>query len=163
MLKLIVFRHGEASLNYSDDKARALTARGQQQVHTSIEANVADIAGSRVLLHSPYLRARQTAALINARLQYSEVTSVDWLTPSSAVSEAIESLYAEFLIKNCASITLVTHLPFVTGFIESLCGLTRGSMVMGTGSVACIEMEVVARGCGELKWQFHPDRCCVTE
>lgn len=152
---LYVFRHGEAGPARSSDADRSLTAFGRNQILAKGRAKEAELSSAEVVLHSPLIRAWESADLLKNELQINQSKCVDWLQPSSNPVAAIDSLFL-LQSQNCwQSAILVSHLPFVSSFIELLCGLPAGRIAMSTGSVVALETEVIARGCTRLIWQLY--------
>jgi len=155
-VKIFVFRHGEAELSFGDDTLRQLTSHGRQQVEDSLRKKSEILKSTDTVLTSPLVRAQQSGEILQCFLPAAEVRAVDWLTPSSSPKDAIQQLSDLQEKRKISVIALVTHLPFVADFIETLCGLQRGSIRMTTGSLVAIETDVIAKGCAELCWQYHP-------
>src|SRR5690606_22366786 len=108
------------------------------------------VAPSR-LISSPYVRARQTADIIAARFPQVTRFELDSITPDGEPAEVIEEL-ARLGVDD--DWTLVSHMPFV----DLLCGLLVDGQryPFPVGSVACIELEVMAAGGGRLLWLCSP-------
>lgn len=150
-MRLYIVRHGEAEGQVTTDQARALTSRGREDV-AQLWQVLAErgVAPSR-LISSPYVRARQTADIIAAR--FPQVTRVELgsITPDGEPAEVIEELAG---LGAGDRWTLVSHMPFV----DLLCGLLVDGQryPFPVGSVACVELEVMAAGGGRLLWLCSP-------
>ena len=156
MVNVYVFRHGEAEHNFHSDCERNLTQNGRAQIRDSVSQHLPHLQSVGLVLTSSLVRAKQSGEIITSSLNLAGAQEVDWLAPASSVSEAVECLQKVVLNSGHNAIVLVTHLPFVASFLESLCGLNRGAIVMPTGSVAAINAEVIAASCAELRWHCHP-------
>jgi len=154
-VKLYVFRHGEAGHAYTSDSDRQLTEKGRYEIQSKAQAKAEELKAAEIILHSPLVRARQSAEVLKEFLSTPVVKCVDWLKPGSRVSFAVEALFQLQEREEWQSIILVTHLPFVSSYIEQLCGLSAGRIAMSTGSVVALETEVIARGCARLNWQLY--------
>lgn len=154
-MELFVLRHGEASYSACSDESRELTGFGRLQVQQVARQKISELGNVRLVLSSPLLRAQQSADIFLAYITAAQTHSVDWLKPDANVQTAIESLCLTQQQKAWQSIVLVTHLPFVTSFVESLCALDCGRVSMNTGSFIAIDCDVIAPGCGELRWQLN--------
>ena len=107
-MKLYIVRHGEASAAADGDEP-ALTATGIEQARAAGQILFAEDPG--LLLHSPKLRARQTASQILA-LCPTASQEVACLLPSATaydVAATLEVVEAE----GVESVVLVSHLPLV--------------------------------------------------
>ncbi len=119
MPTLYVLRHGEAESTSPNgsDHARKLTAVGLNDIRRQTDTIFAH-DGERVdaIYHSPYVRAKQTAATVNAALG-APLEPFPGLTPSGSVDAALD-----FLAGNNADILLVSHLPLVSDLVHRLAG-----------------------------------------
>lgn len=154
-MELFVLRHGEASYSGCSDESRELTGRGRLQVQQVLRQKLSELENVQLVLNSPLMRAQQSADIFLAYIPDVQRHSIDWLKPGSNVLKAIQSLCLMQQQKELRSAVLVTHLPFVASFVESLCGFQSGSVSMDTGSLIAIDCDVVASGCGELRWQLN--------
>lgn len=150
-MRLYIVRHGEAERQITTDDARALTARGREDV-ASLWDNLAErgVRPSR-LLSSPYVRARQTADIIAERFPGVARAELGMITPEGdplAVLAELERIGAQ------DSWTLVSHMPFV----DLLCGAATdgGRYPFQVGAVACVDMEGLLPGAGRLRWLIGP-------
>ena len=150
-MRLYIVRHGEAEGQVTTDQARALTSRGREDVAQLWQALVALGVSPSRLISSPYVRARQTADIIAARFPQVARVELDSITPDGEPAEVIEEL-ARLGVDD--GWTLVSHMPFV----DLLCGLLVDGQryPFPVGSVACVELEVMAAGDGRLLWLCSP-------
>ena len=110
---LTLWRHGEAG-SAATDEARALTARGRDEVVAMAQdyaawAGESALAPVSLLLHSPYRRTVETAALLGELLGPGSVKVVPSLAPGAYPEAFSESDYAEH-----EHIVMVSHQPFVS-------------------------------------------------
>ena len=150
-MRLYIVRHGEAEGQITTDQARALTPRGREDVAQLWDALAQrGIAPSR-LISSPYIRARQTADIIAARFPQVARAEMDSITPDGGPEAVVEELLRLGVGDGW---TLVSHMPFV----DLLCGwLVDGQRYpFPVGSVACVELEVLAACGGRLLWLRSP-------
>lgn len=134
-MKLWVLRHGEAEARANSDAERRLTGHGREQVLFS----AARLLGQplQAIYASPYVRAQQTAALVQGALGFAEpVRTVPWLTPDSDVQQVIgeiEGLGLEHVL-------LVSHQPLVGALVSLLeHGHLQQPAAMSTASLAELE------------------------
>ncbi|SET45814.1 phosphohistidine phosphatase SixA [Thorsellia anophelis] len=162
-MKVIIMRHGEASMNAPSDDARPLTQRGilqSQQVGAWL-ANEDQLPD--YVWVSPYLRAQQTWQTIRAELS-SEVTvkTCSDITPNGHAQKVAKMIH-EFITEinqmqgneesNFASsktLMIVSHLPLVGYLVEELC-VDEVAPMFGTSDLACVMIH--ANREGELIWQ----------
>lgn len=141
-MRLWLLRHGEAEARAPSDEQRELTAAGRAAVVRSAQALSG--AGLQLILTSPYVRARQTAALVQGQLGWpDEPRLADWATPDGAPEQALNELARLEL----AELLLVTHNPFVgelAGWL--LHGHRQAPVAMGTASLLCLEAPLPLAG-----------------
>lgn len=149
-MKLWVLRHGEATLQASTDALRPLTDHGSKQVlHNATFLQGQPLAG---ILASPYLRAQQTAQLVQQALGGTvAMQTVPWLTPDSEPDDALAELG-----QREGNWLLVSHQPLV-GTLLGL--LERGELTspwpMGTAALAELEGEGALAGLMTLRALHH--------
>jgi len=150
-VKLFILRHGEAEPYRADDETRQLTDRGRAQVEQVMMA-CADKFPAAVQVHvSPFIRAQQTAAIALAHLRGPAAVTDALITPAgnpNVFIQHLEKIQSDVVL-------LVSHQPFVGLLAEYLCGAARNEIVFDTATLACIDLEWVAAGCGELRWLKH--------
>ncbi|MEH3023190.1 MAG: phosphohistidine phosphatase SixA [Pseudomonas oryzihabitans] len=149
-MKLWLLRHGEAEARAPSDELRELTLAGQAAVLRS--ADQLHAADLQLILTSPYVRARQTAALVQRQLAWiGEVREVPWATPEGHPERALlelERLGVERLL-------LVTHNPFVgelAGWL--LHGHRQAPVPMGTACLLGLEAPLPLAGGFDLRSRF---------
>lgn len=153
-MQLWILRHGRAEPFQDIDASRALVTSGRQEVRHMVTQQRHKMPAVSEVWVSPYVRARQTAAIAREALgglsarceQVSEL-----LLPEARVSSLIEALYQSGL----DSVLLVSHQPLESTLLDVLCGPAE-THYMQTASLAAVELEVVAAGMGRLQWLEHP-------
>ncbi|WNK21377.1 phosphohistidine phosphatase SixA [Halomonas piscis] len=148
MSYLWIMRHGEAA-DGSPDSARPLTADGEQQA--SLMANRlaercrADDAAVTRIVTSPYLRARQTAAIMGEALGVA-VETLSGITPEDS-----PQAFCDWLVNQSGNLLMVSHMPLV-GALAGL--LVEGREDQGrafpTAGIAELDADVWAAGCARL-------------
>lgn len=141
-MNLWLLRHGEAEQRASTDEARKLTSHGQHEVllvALHLKNKPIDL-----ILHSPYLRAMQTAELVIKTIGYTgKVQQAAWLTPDDDPYKAIKEL-DKLAEKN---ILIVSHQPFL-GVLAAL--LTDGShqfpLSLRTAELLAMDGEMIGLG-----------------
>lgn len=162
-MKLYILRHGEAAdrpLDGStDDSQRPLTAWGENQLKQLVLSCGDRLLDVNQVVSSPYLRARQTAAIIMRLLKgqsqwhdQHELLISPTITPGGTLAETgvfVESLES----KECL---LVSHLPLVEHLIVFLTD-NELPRPMGTANLVALEVNAFVRGGAELLWSEQPD------
>jgi phosphohistidine phosphatase len=147
-MKIYVMRHGEAQVSAANDMQRALTPFGQEQSRASAQWLQSTYLGDRVIdraLVSPYLRTKQTFAELSATLKVSEVEYTKDIIPSGIVTLAHDYLDTCLdATPNTQNVLLVSHMPFVSYFVDVLCGRSD-SPLFATGAIAVIEYDIASK------------------
>lgn len=146
-MKLLVMRHGEAELNARSDSDRSLTSFGRAQV--VVVARRLSQMGLQVeeSMVSPYLRARQTAAIMSQTLGgfWPEQVS-DAITPNQSPEKAAVAIAECF--DNIGIGLVVMHQPIISRLLYYLTGQDQS---METANLAVIEAPKILLGCCELE------------
>lgn len=154
MVNVVIMRHGEAQPQAADDSQRMLTAQGQAEVKHMAAWLAEHYAAFDYMWVSPYIRTRQTAAL----LQETQATKCQLQVNSSLVPEGIAAeildqydlLLAE---QPNAKVLLVSHMPLVSFLVEAFTQPGQAP-IFSTAGVSCIDYHP-ARG-GKLIEQHSP-------
>jgi len=149
-MQLYIMRHGDALMQAQTDAERPLSDHGKAQVAKMVP-HLEHLIPANVIA-SPYLRAQQTARIVCDGLGLKGFEIQDTITPEGdpfAVLRLLES-------RRDDSLLLVSHQPLV-GILLGL--LVDGDMasgyMMGTASVAAMNMSYVGPGQAELAWLRH--------
>jgi len=134
------------------DCQRHLTGRGILETEAILNRQLNALQAIGHIWASPYVRAQETANLAQRVLPHLEIQTTELLTP-----EANPQLLANSLANSgIESVLLVSHQPLVGVFLDWLVGLEPGSQRLGTSALACIEADIIAADCGQLKWVVQP-------
>ncbi|MCH7369829.1 phosphohistidine phosphatase SixA [Aeromonas sp. MR16] len=151
-MKIYIMRHGQAGMNAKTDELRPLTEQGiEESIHMArwLAPQLADSLS--LVLHSNYLRARQTWLAIAPELpEAAMVEESGEITPYG--DPAFVASYLTTLAAQHDSILLVSHLPLVGYLVQSLCP-AAGAPMFATSGLACIEWQ---NGKGVLLWLEGP-------
>ena len=141
-------RHGKAGEGFPDS-VRELTPRGRRDVAMVVSHRADDLSVLEKVVHSPLVRAGQTAqiALENLTIRPGVVES-DLITPDSDVEEFCDYLAGESEVQ-----MICTHNPFVADLVSYLTGK---SISMPTASLAALEFDTPAAGRARLMWLDTP-------
>ncbi|MGB0734172.1 MAG: SixA phosphatase family protein, partial [Pontibacterium sp.] len=91
-MKYFFLRHGQAGWDAPSDAARQLTPKGEHDVCEVIKHHQTQLAGIELIVHSPMVRARQSAYLAGQWLNVSQyVEDIHW-TPNRSIEEAYAAL-----------------------------------------------------------------------
>lgn len=151
-MEVFIMRHGEAEARAATDAQRQLTEDGIQQIHFMATEYGHLLSGVDAVWSSPYIRAQQTASIMAESLG-KEIVTQPFLPPNGNPIEVLGALeqYRQ------QTLLLVSHQPLVSILIDGLAGLEPGSHRMCTGALTCLETEVYANNCCDLKWLHHPE------
>ena len=110
----LIMRHGEASWSAPTDFDRPLTSEGREQLVAMVKQRQRQLRGISKIVCSPYLRTRQTAAIIAASLNNVDILYDNQLTPENTIAEAIVALEKHW----CDQLLVVTHQPLIGNLIS---------------------------------------------
>ena len=158
-MELYFLRHGKAvELSDSgapDDFHRALTPKGVEEM--SAEAEGLRQLGIRLdlILTSPLVRARQTAAIVAERLSPKKgLVETELLAPECDLNQ-LRGLLEQH--KGCDSIMLVGHEPDFSTLVGELIGPQGARVEMKKGGLAVLHVRGSVRaGGGLLQWLAPP-------
>ncbi len=146
MMKLLLMRHGEASWDAAADRMRPLTPRGALVVRQQAELLHHKRLLPDVILHSDFLRAQQTAAIVAQVLQCDRLEESESWQPDVDPQAAVATLerYADESL-----VLVVTHMPLVGRVSGLLCeGRAGGGPAFSTAALQLLELEWPAAGVG---------------
>lgn len=151
-MRIWILRHGQAEPMAPTDAQRSLTDTGRAEAITMAR----QLAGEPldVILASPYVRAQQTAALVQQTIGYTRsIATAAWLTPDDDPRQAVEYLGE----RSEANLLLVSHQPLVSQLVSLLVeGHRQGHYPMPTAGLACVDLDVAASGLGSLSSLLSP-------
>ena len=150
-MQVFIMRHGEAAAGATSDAARQLTEEGREDVVTIVTRYQDELKLADEVWCSRYTRAQQTAELV-ADIIDKPVVIQDWLTPTDNIDRVLNELREA----DQKTIFIVSHQPLVGILVDSIANLEPGRYRMGTAAIACIETDVMAHGCGDLRWLHQP-------
>lgn len=146
-MKLMLLRHGEAGFDAPSDQQRTLTANGVVRLRTMLAGARAEFVGLPVVVHSPYLRTVQTAALVSEVADQAQLQVEPLLVPESQPQAVVDWLAAQ----SEPVLLLVTHQPLIGQLVSLLCeGDLYRPEPMLPGAMAVIDLPLPAAGLGRL-------------
>jgi phosphohistidine phosphatase len=157
-MKLIIMRHGEAEALRRDDESRCLTLLGKEQAKQAgiwLAQNLGEQVPIDLALVSTYTRAQQTYVEVQKQLKVSnQQQSTDVLPSSNAQVAHDYMLDIVMQEQQISSLLIVSHMPFVSYFLEEV-HAQRRSTLFDTSSIVILDYDPVARA-GEMDKIYHP-------
>ena len=156
-MNLFILRHGLAiepgTHRLSSDAERPLTPKGKQKVAEVARAMKAMEISFNLILTSPYVRAKQTAEIVAAKLHAQKrLEFADELKPGGSMDELIERIReADGAPEN---VLLVGHEPYLSNLISLLVfGDMGASITMKKAGLCKVSAERLECGrCASLEW-----------
>ena len=150
-MKLYILRHTTASDVAASDADRELTNEGQREARVAGDALAELGVKPKHIFSSPLVRARQTANLVAKALDFSgEAEVLDELkngTPTGSLLKALKTY------ESANEVLLVGHIPSLSDHLAALIGAESAEgLPLGKGSVACVELQQLKAGAGQLRW-----------
>lgn len=157
-MKILLMRHGEASVEAKRDFDRKLTPKGREVVDwRGAQLKEQGIVVAKLVV-SPYIRTLETAELIQAKLGGVERVESNRITPDVIIDEALAELRdqtsggkLDVLSEEAGAVMVITHQPLIGILIEYLTGHARP---MHPGDMVMIETPAIAAGFGEIVCEF---------
>jgi len=150
-MKLYLLRHATAVDIAPSDAERELTREGREEARIAGDAFAEMGVKLSHILSSPLLRARQTAEITAKALEFPcDVEFLEELannTTTAVLLKTLKPLAAD------GEILLVGHMPALSEHLAALIGAESAqAFPLGKASVACIELEQLRAGAGQLRW-----------
>jgi phosphohistidine phosphatase len=150
-MKLYLVRHATASDIARSDAERELTREGREEARI-VGVALAKLGGkpSRVW-SSPLVRARQTAEIAAQAAKFrGKVELLDELANGTSTPALLKMLQSH---SSEEEVLLVGHMPSLSDHLAALIGSkSPQGLPFGKGSAACIEMDELRAGRGQLRW-----------
>ena len=153
-MKLWLVRHGDATDpdHGSSDHARQLTDMGRRQVSQLTRWLLEREDAPELILHSPLVRARQTAEAIAGEISEGAIVMEERLL-SPGVQTA--NLLRRLSDSGAKRIVCVGHQPDMSHCLAEMVG--GGRHLYSPGTIAGVEFgSVVTPGAGGLRWLADP-------
>lgn len=151
-MKLFIVRHAlaEAIQPGATDEDRRLTVSGEQQMQRAVKGLRTLIDRLDLILHSPFVRTRQTADIIATYIDCREQRNAVWLAAGTPVEQQLAELTQLTASQWVAS---VGHEPDVTLLANVFSRPTQVVPAFDKGSICCIEFDgPPAPQQGHLSW-----------
>lgn len=149
-------RHGEAVLDAPSDAVRPLTLCGRDESRLMaawLNTKSVDVDIEWVLV-SPYLRAKQTLAIVREAMMLPEEEVLPELTPSGN-TEYVSGYLQALTMRGVKCVLIVSHSPLVGYLVAELCPEESPPMFV-TSSIANVKL--AGNGHGKFKWQVSPSQ-----
>ncbi|WP_415884099.1 phosphohistidine phosphatase SixA [Neptuniibacter sp. QD34_54] len=146
-MNFFLMRHGEAEFFAESDAQRKLTPEGVERLRSRLKTAVSYLKGVDCVIHSPYVRACQTAEIVNQQLGGVEQFVSELWTPESNPANALAFLESF----ESRSPLVVTHMPLIS-YVEAICceGSAHNPAAFSCGEIAQLEADWPAAGLGRL-------------
>jgi len=152
MLVFLV-RHGIADQGSRTDQERRITPEGIAQNRSVINKFCLRSPLLEKGFVSPFERAKQTAIDFSLAFPGIEFEETSLITPDADPYDALNLLEEN----QEGNVIFVSHNPFLSCLASLLVdGTIQSNRQIGTSNVLCIMMNIVAPGCGELKYVLEP-------
>jgi phosphohistidine phosphatase len=150
-MKLYLLRHASASDVAPNDTERELTREGREEARVAGAALAELGVISSHILSSPLVRARQTAEVAAEAMEFpGNVEPLDELANGASTSSLLKALRPR---ASAGEILLVGHMPSLAEHLAALIGAKDAqAFPLGKASVACVELEQLRTGTGQLRW-----------
>jgi phosphohistidine phosphatase len=152
-MRLLIIRHAEAvPPGTMRDAERPLTANGVQTFTAAAKGLARLVPAPDVLLSSPALRARQTAALI------STVWNIDVAEEPALASGSLDRILGALELQpQDATIAVVGHEPTVSTVVAELSGMVSPDSVrFELGAAALLEVDSLTARDARVVWFLPP-------
>lgn len=142
---------------YERDSDRPLTRKGRKRMRAAAAGMRAMGVEADLLLTSPYLRARETAAIVAEVLGAERVLEeTDALAADREPQGVVEDLRRRPDLPD--RVLLVGHEPMLSAIASLLlCGEEGLDMTLKKGGLCCLSVDHVSAGrCARLEWLMGP-------
>jgi len=158
-MQVILVRHAIAHersrVHWPDDALRPLTPEGTRKFRKAAKGLSTLLPAEAVLITSPWIRARDTAALLAAAAKQSKVIESRELTGDASTDDVFALLRA----RKEKTVVLVGHEPNLGSFLSAALGGegTRLRIEFKKGGAACVEFSArIEPGRATLQWMLPP-------
>ena len=153
--KLYIMRHGDAlpAQALSADAIRPLSEQGEREVAASahwLQQRLAEQGAQQLdwLLVSPYVRARQTAAVLTSTVKTAKQQQQDSITPDGHAELVMDWLMSQLSDNPAQHIALVSHMPLVSYLVAAFDAATQ-PILFPTAGIAELSLDL-----GQWRGQF---------
>lgn len=156
-----LLRHGRAagfgSAEVRRDEDRPLLPEGAREIDTVIRASAGSLVRPQRILHSPYLRAMQSAEVFARGLGFDGTLQEEPGLVPHGDPEQVLPVVAEAVSAHVEAMALVGHEPLMGRLLATLLmGEPRSSIPFATGMVAAVQVEGSTTLLGQLVFARAP-------
>jgi phosphohistidine phosphatase len=147
--------HERNRSRWPDDALRPLTAEGARKFRKAAKGLATLLPGTAVLLTSPWVRARDTAAMLAAATKRTRVIECTELTGEASTDDVFDLLRK----RKEKAVALVGHEPNLSAFLSAALGGEgkRLRIEFKKGGAACVEFSArIGPGRATLLWMLPP-------
>jgi phosphohistidine phosphatase len=147
--------HERNRKRWPNDALRPLTTAGKQRFRKAARGLASLLPKSAQVFTSPFVRARDTAAILIRVAKLANPVEAEELAASASVRKAFEFLRS----RKIAAVVLVGHEPNLSSLLTAaLAGdRARFTLEFKKGGAACLRFEkAVAPGGATLRWMLPP-------
>ncbi len=140
-MRLYLVRHGQAAEAFTDSQ-RSLTERGKREIRQMAEKLLREKISPVKILHSPKLRARQSAEIFAEVLSGPSSLEVrEFLNPDITIAPCLRPIGRMQAEQKGAAAILIGHLPHIRDLTAALLDPMPEAedIQFKTGTVACLE------------------------
>ena len=160
-MQLLVVRHGiaeeyqEAIARGVSDDNRELTREGREKMERSVRGLKSKHESLDLILHSPLVRARQTAEIIASAYKGVQLDILKEMRPESDPEHTLAALVP--IVGGFENVAIVGHQPHVSAFISYVLTGRHGNFVaMKKGAMSLLEFVGSMRaGQAILRWHVN--------
>jgi phosphohistidine phosphatase len=156
-IELYLVRHAiaaERGPKFPDDRLRPLTPEGAQKFKDAVRGLASLNIVVDLVLTSPLVRARETAAILASGLGRRPIEEIDALAPGGRHAALVEVL--AYQAKKCPRLALVGHEPDLGELVMRLLA-ANGTVKFKKGAVCAIDVDgATPGGPGTLRWFLTP-------
>ena len=158
-MEVILVRHAIAyersHSRWPNDALRPLTSAGKEKFRKAARGLALHLPKGIALLTSPYIRARDTAAILAAATRRARAIEC----PELAAHESASKTFALLRARKEKTVVLVGHEPNLSNFLAAALAGERARMKIEfkKGGAACVEFaRRIEPGQATLRWMLPP-------
>lgn len=145
MINVVIMRHGEAQIQATTDSQRALTEQGRIEVQQMALWLAETYPAFDYIWVSPYIRTRETAAIMLAAQQpHTRLEVLPELQPEASAAIVQQRLDLLLAAEPDARVLMISHMPLVSFLVEAFT-VAGQAPVFSTAALCSIHYSI-ARG-----------------
>jgi phosphohistidine phosphatase len=147
--------HERNSTRWPNDALRPLTTAGMRKFRKAAAGLARCVPKTATVFTSPYVRARETAAVLAESARFRTATEAPELTPGKTPRAVFELLRK----RRRAAVVLVGHEPDLSAWVSAALAVEplRIKSEFKKGGAVCVRFEkTIGPGCAVLVWMLPP-------